>query len=301
MNEHPFFSIVVPTYNRSAILLNTLQTILKQTYNDFEIIVVDDGSTDNTTEIIQPVLLNEKRVKLFKQINKERGAARNFGFSKSNGTYVIFFDSDDLMHENHLLVLLKNIKEQNFPLFISTKFDFINEKGNHFPSDICRLQQGNYNYKLFLNGNPLACNVCIKKANPDLFLFEEDRRYAVKEDWLFMLHNLQKHQLFLIDNITISMYDHPDRSMRSNNKDIIQRTQYALKWILEKINLTDSDIKELKAHVNYFCGIHSYLDNNKKESIGYSVKAIQLGGVKIKYLSLLFKSIIGKKTVSLLK
>ena len=70
MNEHPFFSIVVPTYNRSAILLNTLQTILKQTYNDFEIIVVDDGSTDNTTEIIQPVLLNEKRVKLFKQINK---------------------------------------------------------------------------------------------------------------------------------------------------------------------------------------------------------------------------------------
>ena len=169
MNEHPFFSIVVPTYNRSAILLNTLQTILKQTYNDFEIIIVDDGSTDNTTEIIQPVLLNEKRVKLFKQINKERGAARNFGFSKSSGTYVIFFDSDDLMHENHLLVLLKNIKEQNFPLFIATKFDFINDKRNHFPSDICRLQQGNYNYKLFLSGNPLACNICIKKPNPGLF------------------------------------------------------------------------------------------------------------------------------------
>ena len=301
MNEHPFFSIVVPTYNRSAILLNTLQTILKQTYNDFEIIVVDDGSTDNTTEIIQPILLNEKRVKLFKQINKERGAARNFGFSKSNGTYVIFFDSDDLMHENHLLVLLKNIKEQNFPLFIATKFDFINDKGNHFPSDICRLQQGNYNYKLFLSGNPLACNICIKKPNPGLFLFEEDRRYAIKEDWLFMLQNLQKHQLFLIDSITISMFDHADRSMRSNNKDIIMRTQYALKWILDKIDLTISEKRELNAHVNYFCGIHSYLDNNKNESIDYSLKAIQLGGIKMKYISLLFKSIVGKKIVSLLK
>ena len=116
-----------------------------------------------------------------------------------------------------------------------------------------------------------------------------------------MLQNLQKHQLFLIDNITISMYDHADRSMRSNNRDIIQRTQNALKWIREKINLTDSDIKELKAHVNYFCGIHSYLDNNKKESIGYSIKAIHLGGIKIKYVRLLFKSIIGKKIVSLLK
>ena len=301
MNEHPFFSIVVPTYNRSAILLNTLQTILKQTYNDFEIIVVDDGSTDNTTEIIQPVLLNEKRVKLFKQINKERGAARNFGFSKSNGTYVIFFDSDDLMHENHLLVLLKNIKEQNFPLFISTKFDFINDKGNHFTSDICRLKQGNYNYKLFLSGNPIACNICIKKPNPGLFLFEEDRRYAIKEDWLFMLQNLKKHQLFLIDSITISMFDHADRSMRSNNKDIIIRTQYALKWILDKIDLTISEKRELNAHVNYFCGIHSYLDNNKNESINYSLKAIQLGGIKMKYISLLLKSIVGKKIVSLLK
>lgn len=301
MNGCPFFSIVVPTYNRSVILLQTLQTILKQTYDDFEIIIIDDGSTDNTTEILQPILVNEKRIKLFTQVNKERGAARNFGFSKSNGIYVVFFDSDDLMHENHLSELLKNIEEQNFPLFIATKFDFINEKGTHFPSDICRFDKGNYNYKLFLNGNPLACNICIKKTNPDLFLFEEDRRYAIKEDWLFMLQNLQKHQLFLIDIITISMFDHLDRSMRSNNKDIIQRTQYALKWILKKIALTDSDIKILNAHVNYFCGIHSYLDNNKKESIDYSLKAIQMGGFKMKYISLLLKSIAGKKLVSLLK
>lgn len=301
MNEHPFFSIVVPTFNRSAILLNTLETILKQTFKDFEIIVIDDGSTDNTTELIKPVLEKENRIKLFKQDNKERGAARNYGFSKSSGIYVIFFDSDDLMHENHLSTLYKNIQEQNFPLFITTKFDFINEKGKHFLSDICYLKQGNYNYKLFLSGNPLACNICIKKANPGLFLFEEDRRYSIKEDWLFILQNLQKNQLFIIDSITISMFDHAERSMRSNNKDIIRRTHYALNWILEKVNLTVSEKKQLNAHINYFCGIHSYLDNNKKESINYSIKAIQYGGIKIKYLGLFFKSIVGKKIVNLLK
>ena len=301
MTEHPFFSIVVPTFNRSAILLNRLEAVLKQSLKDFEIIVIDDGSTDNTTEILQPVLKIDNRVKLFKQDNKERGAARNFGFSKANGIYVIFFDSDDLMHENHLSVLYKNIQEQNYPLFIATKFDFIDEKGKHFLSDICFLKKGNYNYKLFLNGNPLACNICIKKANPGLFLFEEDRRYSIKEDWLFMLQNLQKNQLYIIDSITISMFDHAERSMRSNNKDIIRRTHYALNWILEKVNLTVSEKKQLNAHINYFCGIHSYLDNNKKESINYSIKAIQYGGIKIKYLGLFFESIVGKKIVNLLK
>ena len=301
MNGHPFFSVVVPAYNRSRIILNTLTSILKQSFKDFEIIIVDDGSTDNTAEIIQPILKNDQRIKLIRQENKERGAARNFGFSHSTGTYVIFFDSDDLMHDNHLSVLYNNIQEQYLPFFIAAKFDFINEKGIHFHSDIKKLKQGYYDYKLFLKGNPLACNICIKKNNSDLFLFEEDRRFSIKEDWMFMLQNLQKHKLFIIDRITISMFDHAERSMRSDNMEIIQRTLSAFKWILEKIKLTITEQNELDAHVNYFCGIHSYLDNNRKEGVKYVKKAIKLGGIKMKYISLLLKTIVGRKIISRLK
>ncbi len=301
MTEYPFFSIVVPTYNRSGIITKTITSILTQSFKDFEIVIIDDGSTDDTLKIIESLLENEKRIKLFKQINKERGAARNFGLANSKGTYIVFLDSDDIMHDNHLSVLEKNIKEQNFPLFIATKFDFINEKGYHFQSDICKLSQGYYDYKLFLNGNPLACNICIKKENPDLFNFVEDRRFSIKEDWMFMLQNLQKKKLFIINQTTISMFDHADRSMRSNNGDIIQRTQIAYTWILEKITLTSHERAQLSAHVNYFCGIHSYLDNNRKDVFHYVNKAIKFGGFKMKYIILLLKSIVGRKIFSRLK
>lgn len=298
MTWNPFFSVVIPTYNRSGLLIHTIDAILKQSFNDYEIIIVDDGSTDNTVEVIQPILKNEKRILLLNQENKERGAARNHGLLKAKGTYVVFFDSDDLMHDNHLNVLHQNILEQNFPFFIATKFDFINEKEKHFPSDICKLSQGYYNYNLFLNGNPLACNICVKKANPDLFLFEEDRRFSIKEDWMFMLQNFQQNKLFIIDQITISMLDHSDRSMRSDNKEIIKRTLSACEWILLKINLNTKELNKLKAHVYYFCGIHSYLDNNIEAVFNFVIKAIKFGGFKMKYISLLLKSIVGRKILS---
>ncbi len=301
MTENPFFSVVIPTYNRSGLLVSTIHTILKQRFKDYEIIVVNDGSTDNTIEVIQPLLKNEKIIQLINQENKERGAARNLGLLNAKGTYVVFFDSDDLMHDNHLTLLHQNIHEQNFPFFIATKFDFINEKEKHFPSDISKLNQGYYNYTLFLNGNPLACNICIKKTNPDLFLFEEDRRLSIKEDWLFMLQNLQKNKLFIIDEITISMLDHSDRSMRSDNKEIIKRTLTAFEWILLKINLNTKELNQLKAHVYYFCGIHSYLDNNREAAIDFVKKAFKFGGFKIKYVSLLLKSFAGRNIIKKLK
>ena len=301
MNDRPFFSIVVPVYNRSNILIQTISYILKQRFKDFEIIIVDDGSVDNSIEIIKTFLELDQRIKLVTQENKERGAARNAGFLNSNGEYVIFFDSDDIMHENHLNVLSENIRQQNFPLFIATKFDFIDEEGNHLQSDIIKLKQGYYDYKLFLDGNPLACNICIKKQNAELYLFEEDRQYSIKEDWLFMIQNLYKNKLYIVDQITISMTDHAGRSMRSDNNIIIKRTLSAYEWILEKIKLTPSEQNQLFAHVNYFCGIHSYLDNNRNEGFRFIKNAFKYGGIKMKYLSLFLKTVLGRNIIKRLK
>ncbi len=297
MNSEPFFSIVVPTYNRVSRLITTLTSILEQTFTGFELIVVDDGSTDGTAKIITEKF-NDSRIRIITQKNSERGAARNNGLKNAKGIYVVFFDSDDIMHKNHLEVLHKNILAENSPAFIANKFDFVREDNSHHPSDINSIKKGYYDYRLFLNGNPLACNICVRKDAPGLILFEEDRKYSIKEDWLFLICNMKIHKLYITDDVTISMLDHADRSMRSDNSVIILRTGLAMEWILKKMDLGKSEVEKLKAHVNYFCGIHSYLDNNRSASVKYSVSAIRHGGIKMKYISLLLKSVIGRKLIA---
>ena len=95
----PSFSVIVPSYNRADIITPTLETILQQEDADFELIVVDDGSHDNTEEVV--ARLRDPRIRYFRKANGERGAARNYGTRQTRGRYLNFFDSDDEMHPNH--------------------------------------------------------------------------------------------------------------------------------------------------------------------------------------------------------
>lgn len=299
--KNPFFSIVIPLYNRSGILEERLTYLIQQQFRDFEIVIIDDGSTDNPQEKLKNHIDSNTNIRLFHQSNSERGAARNKGIEISKGEYIVLFDSDDFMHSDHLLKLHQGILDNRYPDFIATKFNFQNEKGEKYSSDIQKYKKGNYDYKLFLDGNPLACNICFKRSIPDLILFEEDRNYAIKEDWMFLISNMKKHKLTLLDDTTISMYDHAERSMKSDNNVIISRTLKAVDWIEKHIPLTKEEKNRLHAHLNYFCGIHSYLEGKRISSISYSINAIINGGAKIKYLELLAKSILGRKFISKIK
>ena len=100
MQNQILFSIIVPTYNRAHLISSTLDSILSQTYTDFELLIIDDGSTDNTEEVVQKYLSD--KVLYFKKTNGERSAARNYGTSKARGEYLNWIDSDDLIYTNHL-------------------------------------------------------------------------------------------------------------------------------------------------------------------------------------------------------
>jgi glycosyltransferase involved in cell wall biosynthesis len=297
MSDVLFFSVVIPTYNRVSKLIPTVTTILSQKFRAFEIIIVDDGSTDGTAGIIAEKFSDE-RIRVISQPNSERGAARNNGLRNAKGEYVVFFDSDDIMHDDHLQILHENILAENRPDFIATKFDFTDEHMHHRTSDMHSLSQGYYDYRLFLNGNCLACNVCVKRELKGLISFEEDRKYAIKEDWLFLISNMKNHKLYIVDKVTISMLDHQDRSMRSDNELIISRTLLAMVWILDRLDLSPREKNKLIAHVNYFCAIHWYLEDHRRGAISYAKNAIKFGGLKMKYLILIAKSILGRKFIS---
>ncbi len=118
----PFFSVIIPAYNRADLIGQTLDSVLAQSFRDFEIIVVDDGSTDNTVEALSAYA---GRIKLLRQENQGPSAARNHGLRHAAGEYVAFLDSDDLWFPWTLATFKQAIDAHNRPsLIIGTPFRF---------------------------------------------------------------------------------------------------------------------------------------------------------------------------------
>lgn len=111
-----FFSVVIPTYNRLDLLKETLASVRAQTFTDFEVIVVDDGSSDGTWEYLQD---NDLGVRCFRQQNGGPGSARNLGIRESEGRYVAFLDSDDLWFPWTLRRYRETIEKTNNPSFVA--------------------------------------------------------------------------------------------------------------------------------------------------------------------------------------
>ena len=100
MSTAPFFSVVIPVYNRAGPLGNALRSILAQSCQDFEIVVVDDGSIDNPKQAVDRFL--DPRIRFIRQDNRGGGAARNAGIDNARGRFIAFLDSDDEFLPDHL-------------------------------------------------------------------------------------------------------------------------------------------------------------------------------------------------------
>ena len=119
-------SIIMPVYNAEKYISRTINSVLNQTYEDFELIMVDDGSTDKGEEVIRK--FTDPRVRFFVNDAEDKGAysARNFGIRKAAGEYIAFLDSDDIWLKDKLEKTLDFMKKNKAP-FVFTAYDFGNE------------------------------------------------------------------------------------------------------------------------------------------------------------------------------
>ncbi len=105
--EQPFFSVVIATYNRAHLLNRALNSLLIQTMEDWEAIVVDDGSEDNTSQLIESYVKADKRIHYFKKEHSGVALTKNKGIELAKGQFVTFLDSDDAYKANHLMLRYK--------------------------------------------------------------------------------------------------------------------------------------------------------------------------------------------------
>lgn len=107
----PFVSVIIPLYNKEKSIKSTIETVLKQTYEDYEIIVVNDGSKDKGVNRVTEI--RDPRVRLINQENAGVSSARNTGIHAAKGEWILFLDADDVLLPNALSVLISNIKDNN--------------------------------------------------------------------------------------------------------------------------------------------------------------------------------------------
>jgi len=186
-----------------------------QVFGDFEVIVVNDGSADNTSEVLAAIQEKHPAIRVINQENSERGKARNKGWKEAKGEFVVFFDSEDLMPPEYLKEL-HNIIVTKQPEIICAKIVFQTDRG----TIKTHIDQKNlnrfYNFKLFLKGNPIACHFAVKNAFTEFKTFIEDRELASMEDWIFLLENTFDKVVFFIDKPLVTMRLHSGQSMKQD-------------------------------------------------------------------------------------
>lgn len=276
MEDNLLFSIIIPTYNRASFITATVESVLKQDYPNFEIIIVDDGSTDNTQEIVKAIL--DPRVNYYKKENGERAKARNYGAQLAKGAYVNFFDSDDLLYPNHLSVALEIIKTNDSPEIFHQNYDIQNILNNSVAPS--KKIEGDLNLKLVKSGNLLSCNgVFIRKDIALAFPFNEDRELSASEDYELWLRLAARFKIYYTNTITSSIVNHDQRSVLNFKKEkLIKRLHLFVHYIYEDKQFAEKYHDYQGLIISYsqsYISLHLALTGkNKIASIQYLLKSL---------------------------
>jgi glycosyltransferase involved in cell wall biosynthesis len=222
MNEYPFFSVVIPTYNRGAFIGATLESVFSQTYPHYEIIVVDNCSTDNTDEVLEPYIQAGQIKFIRHEMNYERARSRNTGMSAAKGDFVTLLDSDDFMYPNNLADAAEYARRHPEIKCFQNLYEFVDANRNvtrrfTMPSLSNQL-------KAIASGNFMTCiGDFIHREIYQNYQFDTTEALTGGEDWEFWLRVLADYKIGRIEKINSGILQHDGRSVNNQNLDSMKR------------------------------------------------------------------------------
>lgn len=247
-------SIVMPAFNSSKYIRQTIDSVLGQTFDNFELIIVDDGSVDDTANIVSEYTSRDSRVKYFYQKNRKQAAARNYGVSLAVGTYIAFIDSDDLWVKNKLSLMVEAFESGEQDLLFSGCYifseDFDEDKFQYY--DSMRVVEATYHgfsgVRSFLEYNRVPMSTVLVRRQ----IFSElsfDEVYVPAEDyhlWLRMLLSGYKLRSLPDPLVAYRMHDSSSSAQDRGVTDVVIQIVSALRGMSE-----DKKIKKLfSSHLN---------------------------------------------------
>jgi len=285
----PTVSVIIPSYNRAHLLGRAIQSILNQTYQDFEIIVVDDGSKDNTEEVVRG--FNDKRIRyIWHEVNKGGSAARNTGIKAARGEYIAFQDSDDEWLSQKLEKQMKVFEK------VSPKVGVVytgywrlkGDKKTYIPSSKVSQKEGDI-HKILLEVNFVTTQAVVVKTEcfERAGMFEEELRRL--EDWELWIRISKYYHFKCIDEPLVVSYYTPG-SISADESALIR----ARKLILEK-HFEDTK-KDRGLLAKHYRDIGLLLCSNGEMGQGrkYFITALKVYPLNIRPLLLAFISLFGQ-------
>ena len=255
MNNTPLISVVIPTYNRAHLIKRSATSVLNQTYKNLELIIVDDGSTDNTKEVIDS--LNDKRIVYVKQANQGVSTARNNGVAIAKGEYIAFHDSDDVWHLDKLEKQIQAIQNNNAD-FVFCK---ILKIGN-----LMKREEPKYIKEGFLPKNILPFNLFPQSSLGKAEIFKSnifDKTIQGIEDFDLAIRIQKKYSIYCINDALVDYYLQED-SLSLN----CERRINDLKTIINKNDnfLTTYSPKSLELLAyNFLYAVFGIKDSKKRK------------------------------------
>lgn len=182
--ENNKVSIITPAYNAERLISETIRSVLAQTYPDWEMIIVDDGSKDKTAELVRNYCAQDSRIRLIQQPNGGSSNARNHGLRNATGRYIALLDSDDLWDPDFLEEMIRFMNEKN-ALVAHSSLRFIDEKSNPvFRPYICRPL---VTYKNMLVTDHIACLAALYDSSKTGIVFLHEEMKSILDDYAYWL------------------------------------------------------------------------------------------------------------------
>lgn len=281
--SEPFFSVIIPTYNRADRIGRTIDTVLNQVFADFELVIVNDGSTDNTEGVVKGYADN--RIKYLRKSNEERAAARNAGVGTSVGKYVTFLDSDDILYSNHLSLVRDKIQSLEEPAVYHQGYEVVDDEGKRVSSQ--KANRRTINDLLFTRGNVMSCiGVFIRRDVAIMNRFNEDRQLSGVEDWELWLRLAAQYSIYHDDEVTSALVQHASRSVSSIPADQlkirIDKLLEAVRGNASIMGKFGNRIQILEAVANSYISLHlSGSRGHRAEALGYLFKAAAYSPVSL--------------------
>lgn len=258
--SNPYFSVILPTYNRGHLMAVAIESVRNQKFEEWELIIVDDGSTDNTRALVQRFQQQDPRIKYLFQENAERSVARNNGIAQARGKYICFIDSDDYYLPEYLLafkkIILKN-KEPKGLLFCNISFEYDGKIEPLAPPVF-----GTYTPIEFFLVNSLGTpRVCLHKDITRDHLF--DPGFSISEDTELWIRISRDFPFYYLNEFIYVAIQHEGRSVNRLNTKSALKNLKAKKRILAQVSDLEVSQKIRKdiLHNAWFGLAQSYFEN----------------------------------------
>ena len=270
--EQPFFSIIIPTYNREDLIISAIESVRNQIFQNWELLIIDDGSTDDTKSKVSSYKNIDIRIKYHYQSNSGRSSARNKGIATSKGKFICFLDSDDYFLPNHLQVFYEVIQKNDYQPYFYYCHTFEDNNGNL--KKVGEVVIKSQNVFRFLFENPIGTpRVCLAKSTLSEEQFDSSLSFGEDNElWL----RLMPLKIICTNTFTQAYRNHANRSISQGSFSILENIKIK-KRIYNKYrkHIPFSSYRKVIGY-NYLKLARLCLGRNKLKCILYTIKSILL-------------------------